>query len=421
MHDFEGSINGADQWDSETDQSPLSASELVQLTKPNPGLPARPGVDATWDVLFDTLLGEHEDLARRVREAILVRLPAYRSILRTALDVEVGLEVRQVLQSARSGQAALNEREIGELAAIGESRARQGVPIDDMLHAWRIGVEVVIDCAREVGRRLGVADAQLLEFIQSALASSDTAMVATADAHRRAELAQALAADEGRATFVRATLLGTIPSAELRIQAEVYGLDPAGEYVAIRARLSQDVAQAQLEQTLGFQDPAQDRRGLCALVDGDLAGLLSTPPPTQVDAVVGFGPPRPLEHLTESYRLAARALLTAEACGLRGTYDIASLGLRPAVAMDADIGELLRKRYLQPLAGASSATELIATVRAYLACGMHVERTATRLFVHQNTVRYRIARFEELTGASLAETEVLTEVWWALELSAMRL
>lgn len=418
---FGGSVNGSDACGTGTGQSPAATPELVQRTKSNPCRPTGDGADATWDVLFDTLLGEHEDIARRVREAILVRLSAYRSIPREALDVEVGLAVHQVLQSARSGHAALSDREIGELAAIGESRARQGVPVDDMLHAWRIGVEVVIDCAREVGQRLGVADAQVLEFVQSALASSDIAMVATAGAHRRAELALALAADEGRAAFVRATLLGTVPSAELRIQAEVYGLDPAVEYVAIRARLSEDVAQAQLEQTLGFQDPAQDRRGLCALVDSDLAGFLSTPPPTQVDGVVGFGPPRPLERLAESYRLAARALLTAEACGLRGTYDIASLGLRPAVAMDADIGELLRKRYLDPLAEVSSAAELVATVRAYLACGMHVERTATRLFVHQNTVRYRIARFEELTGASLAETEVLTEVWWALELSAMRL
>ncbi|WP_038863553.1 helix-turn-helix domain-containing protein, partial [Mycobacterium avium] len=68
-----------------------------------------------------------------------------------------------------------------------------------------------------------------------------------------------------------------------------------------------------------------------------------------------------------------------------------------------------------------SSRELIATVRTYLACGMHVERTATRLFVHQNTVRYRLARFEELTGASLRDTEVVTEVWWVLELAAMRL
>ena len=52
---------------------------------------------------------------------------------------------------------------------------------------------------------------------------------------------------------------------------------------------------------------------------------------------------------------------------------------------------------------------------------MHVERTAERLFVHQNTVRYRLARFEELTGASLRDPKVAFEVWWALERAAMRL
>lgn len=157
-----------------------------------------------------------------------------------------------------------------------------------------------------------------------------------------------------------------------------------------------------------------------ALLDGDLAGFLIEPP-RDVEGVVGFGPPRPLTRLSESYRMAARALVTAEACGLRGAYDIAALGLRTAVAIDADVGELLRKRYLEPLSVGGSSRELIATVRTYLACGMHVERTATRLFVHQNTVRYRLARFEELTGASLRDTEVVTEVWWVLELAAMRL
>lgn len=41
--------------------------------------------------------------------------------------------------------------------------------------------------------------------------------------------------------------------------------------------------------------------------------------------------------------------------------------------------------------------------RVYFAAGMHVERAAERLFVHPNTLRYRIARFEELTDASLRD------------------
>jgi DNA-binding PucR family transcriptional regulator len=51
----------------------------------------------------------------------------------------------------------------------------------------------------------------------------------------------------------------------------------------------------------------------------------------------------------------------------------------------------------------------------YLECGMHVERTAEKLVVHPNTVRYRIGRFEELTDASLRDVSVAGEVWWALQ------
>jgi hypothetical protein len=261
----------------------------------------------------------------------------------------------------------------------------------------------------------------VLEFVQAVLAWSDAAMVTTAGAHRRAGLASAIAEEERRATFVRGTLLGTVPAAELRFQAEAYGLDPSAEYVAVRARLDDDVSRHKLEQALGFRDAPPSRRGLCAVVDGYLAGFLSEPPPRNIDAVVGFGPPEPLKYLGESYRLAVRALITVQACSMQGAHDLGSLGLRAAVAMDTDVGELLRRRYLEPLTAGGSGCELIATLRAYLVCGMHVERTATRLFVHQNTVRYRLARFEELTGARLREPEVLVEVWWALELSGMRL
>ncbi len=380
-----------------------------------------PDLAVAWDVLFDTLLADRAVLAGRVREAIQAQLPRYRTMPREPLDKDVEFQVERVLRSAHAGRAAVSDSELVELAAIGEARAQQGVPVDDMLRAWRIGVEVVIGYAREAGQQLGIEDAHVLEFVQSTLAWSDVAMVTTARAHRKTELALALAEETRGAAFVRGALFGTVPAAELRIQAEAYGLDPTREYVAVRAWLAEGVSQRKLEWALGFHDPLQRPRGMCAVVDGDIAGFLNEPPPTNVDGVVGYGPPRPLDRLAESYRLAARALMTVQACGLRGAHDIASLGLRAAVAMDGEVGEWLRKKYLEPLEAGGSACELIATLRAYLACGMHVERAATRLFVHQNTVRYRLARFEELTGASLRETEVVFEVWWALELSAMRL
>jgi hypothetical protein len=382
------------------------------------------GGQRSWDVLFDALLSEEEVLGRRVREAMQAQLPAYRDLAPQALeqlDSEVRMEVERVLRSARAGRAALDDRELAELAAIGERRAQQGVPVADVLRAWRIGIEVVVAYAREASGPLGIDDADVLEFVQSTLAWSDVAMVTVAGAHRKAELALAIAAEEERAIFVGGVLFGTIPTTELRVRAEAHGLDPAAEYFAFKARFVENGAPLKQKQALGLGVPGQRCRGLTATVDGGVAGFLIEPPPRDVDGVVGFGPPRLLEHLVESYGLAARALMTAEACGYHGAYDITSLGLRAAVAVDKQMGESLRKRYLEPLDAGGSAGEIAATLRAYLACGMHVETTATKLFVHHNTVRYRLARFEELTGASLRDTEALFELWWALEFSSMRL
>jgi DNA-binding PucR family transcriptional regulator len=113
--------------------------------------------------------------------------------------------------------------------------------------------------------------------------------------------------------------------------------------------------------------------------------------------------------------------MTAQVCGLKGAYDIGALGVRAAVATDTDVGAWLQQRYLEPLQAGGSARESIETLRAYLASGMHVGRTAERLFIHQNTVRYRLGRFEKLTDTSLLDAEVLVELWWVLELSTMRL
>ena len=213
--------------------------------------------ERSWEALFDGLLNEEPAIARQIRDAIKAQLSTYRNLPDEALDTEVGLEVERVLRSARAGRAALDDTELAELAAIGEARAHQGVPVAEMLRAWRIGVEVVVGYAREVGRRLGIEDAQVLEFVQSTLAWSDVAMVTTAAAHRKAELARALSEEEERAAFVRGALFGTTAAGELRVRAEAHGLDPAAEYVAVRARLVENIPARTQEQALGFQQLGQ--------------------------------------------------------------------------------------------------------------------------------------------------------------------
>ncbi len=372
-----------------------------------------------WHALFDALAHDHEQLAATVSAEMRRQLPAYAAIPVERLIPDVLIELDRVMQSARAGRAAVSERELADLAAVGEARAQQGVPVAEMLRGWRIGVQAVVAHARELGTRLDIDPISLVDFVESTLAWSDVAMVITAEAHRDAELVGARQDQERRALFVRGLLFGTLAPSDIGVQASAYGIDPTRRYAALRARRSTADSMIAFGRQLGWHPLASPRPGLVTLIEGDLAGFAHIPPGDIADAVVGVGPARPLERLGESFRLATRALITAEAFGLSGAHDVSGLGLRVAIAADGDVGEALSARYVEPLAAEPSGEELVTSLRAYYESGMHFDRAASRLFVHQNTLRYRIGRFEALTGASLRDPKVAFEVWWALEHSTL--
>ena len=57
---------------------------------------------------------------------------------------------------------------------------------------------------------------------------------------------------------------------------------------------------------------------------------------------------------------------------------------------------MLVERIVTPLRGADPSLE--ETLRAYLDSGGHVEACARELYVHPNTVRYRLKRVAQITG-----------------------
>jgi DNA-binding PucR family transcriptional regulator len=154
------------------------------------------------------------------------------------------------------------------------------------------------------------------------------------------------------------------------------------------------------------------------MIDDDLAGFLLAAPMGEIAFAVGVGPPRPVDRLPESFDLASRALATMRAFGLTGVNDLDALGVLPAIVADRAVGDALLRRYLEPLA--ASQAEIAASLRVLFECDMHVERAAEKLFVHPNTLRYRIGRFEEITGANLRSPRSALEVWWALQRDAIR-
>lgn len=78
-------------------------------------------------------------------------------------------------------------------------------------------------------------------------------------------------------------------------------------------------------------------------------------------------------------------------------------------------------RVLGPLIAYDEANEtnLVWTLKAYLECDRSPQKAAKELFVHKQTVTYRIKRIEELTSRSMRSTSDVSEMWCALRALAL--
>ncbi|MDO5052236.1 MAG: helix-turn-helix domain-containing protein [Pseudoclavibacter sp.] len=75
----------------------------------------------------------------------------------------------------------------------------------------------------------------------------------------------------------------------------------------------------------------------------------------------------------------------------------------------------LRVRTRRVLAPLADAPELLETLAVYLAARQRVGTTAAAMYIHPNTVRYRLARVAELTGAELSSPAFIANLYLSLE------
>ena len=124
---------------------------------------------------------------------------------------------------------------------------------------------------------------------------------------------------------------------------------------------------------------------------GDLLGAFS-------DGPVVIGPTAPM--LTAAYHSASEAISGMNAvAGWRGApRPVLARELLPERALMGDASAIvaLHTDVMRPLADAGPT--LAETLDAYLDCGGAIEACARKLFVHPNTVRYRLRRITDFTG-----------------------
>jgi hypothetical protein len=360
------------------------------------------------------LSAQAEPLSDRILERMRAEIPLYAEHDPDDLLPAIRTSLEGILRPLEDGRP-VTETELAAFRSYGETRARQGIPTEEMFRAWRLSIRAVLDEMIALGRQRRISDRTLLELTQDLLATTDVATLAFTQGHHRAELELARQEQHRRTDFVRGVLFGALGPAEIRRQADQYGLDPDTAYHPIRAQPTTTMPMEAIERLLGLAFRSGRPRGLACLIDGDVAGFVDHLPQGNTGAAIGIGPPAKLDRLEPSFRRATRAMTTATAFGLTGCHELGSLGLLPAVLADTDIAEELTRRYIEPLGTGVAMLPILETVRRYLTLGMRADLAARHMSVHHNTVRYRLRRYEELTGMDLRDPNRALEAWWALQ------
>ena len=386
----------------------------------SPPEPRRRVDRATWDREIGPLLTRLAVCDAQVADAALKSLrkvlPTYQGVSDDSLRASA-LRNSSTARKMLSARRLPPEAELAEAAVAAGERADQGVYVQDVLTAYRLSIHQIREFLTEAAISADCSPAVTVEMVQLLWAMADAVGVRLATVHRDAEIEIARHGERQRAEFLRGLVFGSVAPAEIRRLGPAYHLTPDLRYCALRGRPEPGVTAEELVRAVTASLRDGGHHGFVDVLEGDVVGVAPKPPEmADCPGTVGVGPPADLAAIEPSFATASRVLEVAQRFGRPGVFRLEDLSLRVAVAAEDELGELLVGRYLRPLEQlGTKAAGVAETVAAFIEHGLNIKATAEALEVHQNTVRYRLGRFEELTGACLERPVIAFEVWWAMQ------
>ncbi|MGO1259800.1 MAG: helix-turn-helix domain-containing protein [Brachybacterium sp.] len=392
-----------------------------------------PAAGAALDRMLDAL--EHEEsLVPEISSAIRTALPGYGEVPSASLEASIHRNIDLSIRTVRRG-ASPDAEQIAEAEELAVERMGQGVPLGSVLAGFRLCMTEILDRLRRLAPAHGLPAEEVLVVATLLWSLGDSFSTRAVIGHQERSIAQAVADSGRRSRWLIEAVMTGLPRTELLSGAAAYGVPgEAPARALIAAPSARQLENWQLENGQPENEDRSDAADTAHRLQDWAARagveVLSTPhgmgevglvlgePAVGVDPEglsLALGPPGPLARLPESFVAASRVQTAAARVGHRGLADLGTLSWRMGITASPEATELLRRRRLEPLRAEGAFGQLLQeTVRAYLAHGLNIPRAAASIPVHVNTLRYRLKRFQELTGADLHEPEHLIEVSWAL-------
>jgi hypothetical protein len=367
------------------------------------------------------LRGRLAEVADSVVVTIIDEVPSYAG----ALTGRMGEVIRNAVQLALGGFLTLASRQGLEAPRapamegayqLGRGEARSGRTAEALLAAYRVGARTSWHDMADTAVRAGIDAGQLASFAELVFAYIDELSAASVAGHTDELESSGRVRQRNLERLARALLNGA-PADAINAAAERADWEPPGALTAVV------LPESQVSHALTALDPRtlQPTDEVPGLPEGHASLLVpSTGAATArrtllrslrgTDAVVG--PAAPWLEVAGSHRRALRC----SALGLGGLVDSDDHLAALVLAADAEARADLRARVLAPLADLrpSTAEKLTDTLRSWLLHHGRREAVAEELFVHAQTVRYRVQQLREVYGDRLEDPAFVLDATLAL-------
>jgi hypothetical protein len=369
------------------------------------------------------LLAEQERLGKAMASRIVEEIPRYRRGSPDLLkDVLAGATATgQLLASAFAEGAELRREDVEVVREVARRRVHQGVSPEDFQHAYRAALFAFWDaCAREA-TRLKVPRAASLHLARFAMQAMDLVTTQAAEAYAREEARARMQSGRAERDLVERLIGGYAPK-ERRRHPAAPGLDPAGPLIVVVGRVEQAATPAadalQVAREILEENMSVGRaRPLIAIRQGEIVLITPGAAPSrraasiraarqqalddhQTDIRYGVsGPASGFPGIASAYREATLSLSYSSAARPMVALDELSSLECALISSDATVKAMILSKAGGLTALAPDELAMVKeTVRAFAASDLNVNRASTALYVHANTVRYRLGRIAAATG-----------------------
>lgn len=318
---------------------------------------------------------------------------------------DVARRTRDLMTAATRAIAARRGPTEAELAFVEDlavTRARQGIPISEVLAAIHVASRRIWAETAVLARELGVDSALLLQARALYDDWAEAVRQRLLATHRATEVTARLAYRDRDDNVIRRLLQGG--SAAVLAAGEA-GIAPDTVWVGV----GRDV------EAIGWVRSWLKRSGVLGVADGTVVLVASRMPTAGPDGgtTVGIAGPGDVREVPQLRHLASAAVAASTILGRAGAVHIAEVAPVAALLERPDLAAALADRHHGALASLGSHREaILGTVRLWLENGRDANRAARGAFVHANTVRNRVAALCSATGLDPDDTFGAIALWW---------